>query len=647
MEKTKRILIMLGLSVALQSFGQNEKQADTLINMKAAIITSSRIQQYTQGNKIQTIDSLAIKNNATNTLSEIISTQTSVQINSYGAGALSNPSIRGTGSAHTAILWNGFNLQDVLNGSIDFSQIPGFFLDDVKLQFGGCSALYGSGALGGAISFNNSSIFDKGVSASFLTSYGSFENHFEGASCVISGKEINTSIRAFNHSIKNNFDFVNNYMEGSPRQKLLNAETKQLGALIDNSILLAKNQKLSFHLWFQNNDHNIPSLMNDTAKSQQNEKNQFVRRTIDWSRIGKKSEFFVRAGYFNNYKYYVDPTYNIRTDYRSVSSVYEFENNYKFNKNFKMNSGLNYTHERGESPNLDNTHVRDRYTVFSSLKYSLLDKKINAIVSLREEMINEKYSPLTYSFGMDAEVLNGFNIKGNINKSYRIPSFNDLYWNDMVWNMFGNPDLKSEEGFNEELGLNYNTKVKLISCEVGVTAFNSNVTNWILWQPVNNFSMWTPMNVDTVWSRGLEFNAGVTYRTDDMILKISGMYTIMKATNESKAADSTLKHKQLIYVPEQKLVANLLIGYKGFSLNYSESYVDDRFTTADNTDKVKAYSTGDLVFSKELNYKNYNLTLDFHINNLWNETYEVMQFYPNPQRNYQVGLRINFNKAKD
>jgi len=646
MEKTKRILLMIGLSVAIHAFGQKEKQADTLINMKAAIITSSRIQQYTQGNKIQTIDSLALKNNATNTLSEIISTQTSVQINSYGAGALSNPSIRGTGSAHTAILWNGFNLQDVLNGSIDFSQIPGFFLDDVKLQFGGCGALYGSGALGGAISLNNNSIFDKGIFASFLTSYGSFENHFEGASCVISENEINASIRVFNHSIKNNFDFVNPYHDGSPKQKLLNAETKQLGALIDNSILIAKNQKLSFHLWFQNNDHNIPSLMNDTSKSQQNEKNQFVRRTIDWSRIGEKSELFVRAGYFNNYKYYVDPTYNIRTDYRSVSSIYEFENNYKFNPNFKLNSGLNYTHEIGESPNLDNTHVRDRYTLFSSLRYSLLNEKVKAVISIREEMINERSSPLTYSFGMDAEVFKGFNLKGNVNKSYRIPSFNDLYWNDLVWNMFGNPDLKSEEGFNEEFGLNYHTKINEISCEVGVTAFNSNVTNWILWQPINNYSMWTPMNVDTVWSRGLEFNAGITYRTDELLMKISGMYTVMKATNESKAADSTLKHKQLIYVPEQKLVANVLIGYKGFSLTYSESYVGNRFTTADNTGDVKAYSTGDFILSKELNYKNYNLSLDFHINNAWDKTYEVMQYYPMPSRNYQLGLRIDFNKAK-
>ena len=105
------------------------------IKIKEVVVTSNRLQQFTSGNKIQTIDSTALKNNATNSLAELISSQTQIQINSYGPGALASPSFRGSGSSHTAVLWNGFNMQDILAGGVDFSQIPDFFLDDVKIQF--------------------------------------------------------------------------------------------------------------------------------------------------------------------------------------------------------------------------------------------------------------------------------------------------------------------------------------------------------------------------------------------------------------------------------------------------------------------------------------------------------------------------------
>jgi len=644
MTKIKKTFVLAGTLACLNSFGQIGKTHDTIVNMKEAVIISNRLQQFTPGNKILSIDSIALRNHATNTLGDIISSQSQVQINNYGAGALSSPSIRGTGSAHTAILWNGFNLQDVLNGELDFSQIPAFFLDDVKLQFGGCGALYGSGAIGGAINLSNDKHFGSSLGASLITSYGSYENYFEGAECHFGQKDFTATIRAFNTSIRNDFDFTNIHQYGNPLQKLQNAETRQQGALIDNSILLTQNQKLNIHLWFQSNDHNIPALMNDTNISKQNEKNQNIRRTIEWNRTGIRSDFFVRMGYFNNYKLYEDPSYNVRADYKSVSSISEFENNYKFSTNFKLNSGCNYTHEKGESPNLDKTHQRDRIAIFSSLKYNLKNNRIKAVVSGREEIVNGHNNPLTYSFGIDGEVAKRFNIRANINKSYRIPSFNDLYWNDLSYNMFGNPDLKNEEGLNEEVSLNYATLKKKPSIEAGITAFNSNVTNWILWEPNADYSVWKPMNVDTVWSRGLELNVSFVHNYGSFLMKVTGMYTYLKTTDESKAADSTVRHKQLIYVPNHKAVANVYFEYKNFSLSYALSYTGDRFTTADNTDKVKGYLTGDFIIGKSFAYKNYKFNIDLHVNNAWNAKYEIMQFYPMPGRNYQLGVKMSFDK---
>jgi iron complex outermembrane receptor protein len=647
MKKEKKIVILkvfVSLMVLLCVINVYAQQNDSVNvkQLKALVITSNRLQNFTPDNKIQTIDSVALWNNLTNCLTDVISLNSQVHINSYGTGAASYSSIRGTGSAHTAILWNGFNMQDVLNGEVDFSQIPVFFLDDVKIQYGGCGALYGSGAIGGAIHLNNTLPFDQGIKTSLITSYGSFSNYFEGAECEISEKNYAGLIRVFDHSVENDFEFINTY-QGNVKQKLENAQTKQQGALIDNSVKINEKQKVNFHLWFQNNDHNIPAIMIDT-KSKQNEKNQFLRRSIEWSYIGEQSEMFLRTGYFNNYQYFEDPLYNIKSSYTSVSSINEFENNYKFNTNFKLNSGINYTHEKGTSPNLDKTHVRDRSTIFTSLKYNTLNNALNAVVSLREEVINNNSTPVTYSVGFDGVIIKGFDFKGNLNKSYRIPSFNDLYWNDIVWNMYGNPNLKNEEGLNEEIGLNYKSAKNKFSYESGVTAFNSNVTNWIIWEPVDNYTKWTPLNVDTVWSRGVEYNLDLAYRTNKIFIKFSGMYTLIKTTNESKSADSTVIHKQLIYVPGQKIAGTLFLAYKKYSFAFTHNYIGKRFTDPQNTAFVKSYNISNLVISKDFSYKNYRLNLNFHINNIWNETYQVMEFYPMSLRNYEVGLRLSFNK---
>jgi len=638
-----KVLISVMILLCVMNVAAQQNDSINVKQLKAVVITSTRLQNFTPGNKIQTIDSVALMNNSTNSLSDIISLNSQVHINSYGTGAASYPSVRGTGSAHTAILWNGFNMQDVLNGEVDFSQIPGFFLDDVKIQYGGCGALYGSGAVGGAIHLNNTLLFNRGVKTTFITSCGSFSNYFEGAECGISEKNYAGLIRVFDHSVGNDFEFVNTY-QGNVKQKLENAQTKQQGALIDNSVKINEKQKVSFHLWFQNNDHNIPARMIDTLKSKQNEKNQSLRRSVEWSYIGEKSEMFLRTGYFNNYKYYENPLNNEKTKYSSVSSISEFENNYKFNLNFKSNSGINYTYEKGESPSLDATHVRNRSAIFTSLKYNTSNNALNAVVSLREEVINNNSTPLTYSIGFDGVIIKGLNLKGNFNKSYRIPSFNDLYWNDMLWNMYGNPNLKNEEGLNEELGINYKSSKNNFFYESGVTAFNSNVTNWIIWEPIDNYSRWTPLNVDTVWSRGLEYNIDLAYRTNNILTKFSGMFTLIKTTNESKSADSTVFHKQLIYVPEQKLSGNLFIAFKGYSLTYLHIYVGKRFTDPQNTTSVKSYNIDNLIISENFSYKNYSISLDFRINNIWNETYQIMEFYPMSLRNYEVGIRLSFNK---
>ena len=118
-------------------------------------------------------------------------------------------------------------------------------------------------------------------------------------------------------------------------------------------------------------------------------------------------------------------------------------------------------------------------------------------MSLREELIDNTSTPITWSVGSKVNLFKVFALRANISRNYRIPTMNDLYWTG-----WGNPNLKPEKGYGEELGLDYISRNDSRSIITKLSAFNNNVSNWIIWMP--NGSVWTPDNMKKVWARGLD-----------------------------------------------------------------------------------------------------------------------------------------------
>ena len=88
-------------------------------------------------------------------LADVLSRNTASFLRQYSPGTLASPSIRGTGAAHTALVWNGLNLQSSMNGQLDLSLIPSLLFDQFSLQMGAGSASWGTGAIGGTIFFES------------------------------------------------------------------------------------------------------------------------------------------------------------------------------------------------------------------------------------------------------------------------------------------------------------------------------------------------------------------------------------------------------------------------------------------------------------------------------------------------------------
>ncbi|MDQ3048949.1 MAG: Plug domain-containing protein, partial [Bacteroidota bacterium] len=121
---------------------------DSSLQLNVVEVSGSRQTVFSSGNKTETLDSLLLEKYNTN-LADILINESQIFIKSYGLGSLATTSFRGAGSSHTAVLWNGFNLQSPMNGLLDVSLVPSGFIKNIQIQYGGSGALWGSGAVGG------------------------------------------------------------------------------------------------------------------------------------------------------------------------------------------------------------------------------------------------------------------------------------------------------------------------------------------------------------------------------------------------------------------------------------------------------------------------------------------------------------------
>src|SRR5690606_22370891 len=78
--------------------------------LEAVSIQGIRPERFMSGQKNLNIDSVSFHQNSNQTLGEFLLTQTPIIVKNYGAGQLASVSFRGTSASHTAVLWNGINI---------------------------------------------------------------------------------------------------------------------------------------------------------------------------------------------------------------------------------------------------------------------------------------------------------------------------------------------------------------------------------------------------------------------------------------------------------------------------------------------------------------------------------------------------------
>ena len=417
---------------------------------------------------------------------------------------------------------------------------------------------------------------------------------------------------------------------------------QQLALIQDNAIRLSTNQLLNVHFWFQTTDRNLPPSMtaNDLTASQ---KDISLRSAADYKLQLNQHLLTVRAAYFDEFLDYYDPYASIASLSHSHSVIVEAEDKMELAKNQSVDIGVNNTLNEATADGYPTAVSQNRTTFFASYKIQSTDFKWSAGASVREELIGSALEPITPGLGLERKIGKWFVVHSTVTDNYRLPSFNDLYWTPG-----GNASLLPESGWSEDLGITAKMQTDQLNATAGLSVYNAHISNLITWLPPDyaiGKPFWYDANIQSVDTKGAEFYIQLKKQLARATLLFNANYNLVQSTNGT-GSPAAIVGKQLIYIPTQTGGAYLAVLYKKITIDLTLNYTGYRYASADNTQQLPPYVLANFGLSSSFSLKHCQVQPFLRVNNLANETYQVLQWYPMPLRNWQGGIAIHFKQRQ-
>ena len=225
-------------------------------------------------------------------------------------------------------------------------------------------------------------------------------------------------------------------------------------------------------------------------------------------------------------------------------------------------------------------------------------------------------------------------------KSFRMPTFNDLYYTDM-----GNAALKPESALQYNVGLSYDHRWSggwLRYFHLQADAYYNSVHNKIVAYPKGQQFRWTMLNLGRVHIKGVDVETELTLVPASGLLVTGRLqYTWQQARDVTNPADSYYRH-QIPYIPWHSGSAILNVQYGRWDMNYSFVYAGERYNQQENIkyNYMQPWYTSDLSLSYRWPMGRWQMRVTAEVNNVFSQDYDVILNYPMPKRNYGITLDV-------
>jgi outer membrane cobalamin receptor len=352
-----------------------------------------------------------------------------------------------------------------------------------------------------------------------------------------------------------------------------------------------------------------------------------------------------QAFYLNFRTRFDDPTgavVEIHSDHNNYSTGIDLSQAGKLGERVNLSYGTSVRRDEISSTDVGEKG-RDTYSAFLTTSTSgNLAGPLNhweAVLALRydapSDFASELSPRLSLSTGYQGKISAG--LATHITRSYRAPSFNDLYWPRDAF-AIGNPDLESEYGRNYDIGLNMNIPVLMLNITSAVNYFRNDVTDLILWAQTHEDGLWTPSNLSETSTSGVETSVNISALENRIIANVE--YTYMEALNKTEG-DRTVYNKYIIYRPKNKLDITATMRLEKVEFNFIYHWVGLRYTKPANTTWIPSYQLMDANLTYRYNLADVSGSATLELTNITNEDFWRTEGTAEPGRMWKLSLGVN------
>lgn len=645
-----------------------QSKLDSLQQLEEVIVTARNYQkevipvQQLSGKELQRLNS--------HNIADALRYFSGIQIKDYGGvGGLKTVNIRSMGTNHVGVFYDGIELGNAQNGTVDLGRFSLDNMESVTLYNGQKSAIFQPAkdfGSAGTIYLQSRTPQFKGekrhnVKAAFKTgSFGLVNPSFlwehrlsQNVSSSLSAEYMYTTGKyKFTYRVKNGYDTTAVRQNGD-----VNAVRIEGG-------LFGKFKGGYWRMkgYFYRSERGYPGAIvrnKFTHEDRQWDTNTFFQGSL-------KKDFSPCYSLLLNVKYAYDYLHYLADPNRDESLMYT--NNHYYQHEVYTSAAnritlfpwwsLNFSADY--QFNLLNADLKDfayprRHsflfagaTAFDFHKLKMQASLLSTVVHDEVTQINSQAAGNKVEWTPTA-ILSyrpfspiDFNLRAFYKRIFRMPTLNDLYYT-----FIGNTDLEPEYTNQYNIGFTYSkdfTHTWLKRIEIQTDFYYNEVENKIIATPTSNFFRWTMINLGKVEIRGVDVAVQTEWQLGrELFLNGRVNYTYQKAQDFTNPEDE-FYGGQIPYIPWHSGSANLNASFRRWEANYSFIYTGERYSSSANipVNYQLPWYTSDCSIAYRHPLRKGNLKATLEVNNLLNQQYEVVACYPMPGINFRAIIKYSF-----
>lgn len=667
----KKVLLLLVFSLF---FAENFAQIDTSVQFlegisvegkaeRSAISTTVPVQTLTQAD-IQTMPAVL--------LSDVLKLFSGIVIKDYGGvGGMKTVSMRGFGSQHTAISYDGLPVTDCQTGQIDLSKFSLENVEQISVNSGTDDIFLPARLFAAANLIQIRTLRPKFDKRPFHIDFRFLGGSFGlwSPSVLLENRIVKRRNNGFSLSSSLNINYLQSdgrypftiYYGGdndsTSLEKRSNSDVRSMNIEGNLFFTFDYTTQMDVKLYYYQAERGLPGAVifyNTHSRQRLYDQNAFGQVHF-LKHFLKNVDYQLNAKFNYAYERYFDP------DYLNAAG---FVDNRYFQREYYLSNGVSYRPHKivnltlvndlifgNLTANLPNFILPSRLQVLTVLSAAVDTRFVQAKAALlhtgvanwaKKGAAADNVSRFSPSAGISIRPMlsQDFHIRAFYKNIFRLPTFNDLYYND-----FGNRDLRPENTHQFDLGLTYARSFlhKKLGISITVDGYYNRVKDKIVAIPSRNLFTWMMLNFGAVKIAGMDANISFNYKIIKQLkIDIVGSYSLQQAVDVTDPQSNTYRH-QIPYTPLHSGSASLTLSTPWVDVSYTVVAAGKRYALQQNvpTNELKPYSDHSLALAKDFDVKG-KVVLGYKLEllNLANRHYEIVRNYPMQGRSVRGTLRI-------